>query len=115
MRLSRIGTDTTRFIHDICQARRARGLSIRALAETVGVSFSAWARCERGGGAPSPHTRMKLQAWLDGREGLNCLCLRCVSRVPHGWQCPLCAGVYAPSVLECAKCNDGKSNPFYDL
>ena len=110
-----IPVDDTSFIHDICQARKARGLSIRALATTAGVGFSSWARCERGEGAPSPHTRYKLQAWLDGRTEMNCLCRRCVKRIPHGWQCPLCACVYAPTVLYCAKCNREESNPFYDL
>lgn len=116
MRPSKIRIDDTRFIHDIRQARKGRGLSIRALAEIAGVSFSAWARCERAEGAPSPHTRTKLQAWRDGRTGMNCLCLRCVSRLPLGWQCPLCHCVYAPTVLQCAKCNGGeKSNPFFNL
>ena len=115
MRQVRITLDNTRFINDIRQARRARGLSIRALAETTGVSFSAWARCERSEGTPSPHTRVKLQAWLEGRAEINCLCLRCVKRVARGWQCPVCACVYAPTVLQCAKCNEGKSNPFFDL
>lgn len=23
-----------------------------------------------------------------------------------GWACPLCAAVYAPQVVECARCND---------
>ena len=113
--LSRMRTDDAYFIHDICQARKARGLSIRALAATVGVSYSAWARCERGEGSPSPHTQCKLRAWLEGRTGMTCLCLRCVSRVPRGWQCPVCHCVYAPDVLQCAKCNGEKSNPFFDL
>ena len=110
-----IPIDDPHFIHDIRQARKARGLSIRALSEIAGVSFSSWARCERGEGAPSPHTRCKLQAWLEGREGINCLCRRCVGRIPQGWQCPVCACVYAPSVLECAKCNGEKNNKFFDL
>ena len=112
---ARISADDTRFIHDIRQARKARGLSIRALAVAAGVGYSAWARCERGEGTPSPHTRLKLQAWMEGREGVNCLCRRCVRHIPHGWQCPVCACVYAPNVLQCAKCNEGKSNPFFSL
>lgn len=104
-----------RFIRDICQARQARGLSIRAMTGLAGVGYSAWARCERGEGTPSPHTRLKLQAWMEGREGVNCLCRRCVRHIPHGWQCPVCACVYAPNVLQCAKCNEGKSNPFFSL
>ena len=111
----RMNAADTRFVHDVRQARTARGLSIRGLAATTGVSFSAWARCERGEGAPSPHTRVKLHAWLDGRTGINCLCRRCVRHIPRGWQCPVCACVYAPTVLQCAKCNREKSNPFLDL
>ena len=114
MRASLIDGEDPHFIHDIYQARKARGLSIRALAATAGIGYSAWARCERGEGAPSPHTRCKLQAWLDGREGLNCLCPKCTGRMPMGWQCPLCHCVYAPTVLECAKCGE-KENPFLDV
>lgn len=113
------------FVDQIQQARLARGLSIRGLADQVGVSFSVMARYERGEGSPSPHTRLKLQAWLNGNPGaLVCLCRRCTKEkyLPRGWQCPICAYVYAPSVLQCAKCNgvsglrEGPgANPFFGL
>lgn len=45
--------------------KRARlGLSIRALAGTVGVSFSTLARVERGDGVPDNNSKIRLLEWL---------------------------------------------------
>ena len=95
------------FIQLVLETRLQRGVSIRQLGALAGISFSAWARCERGMGDPSPHTMLRLRAWLAQRPlSEPCQCRRChPPALPLGWQCPECRGVYAPSVLECAKCN----------
>ena len=101
------------FAQTVMETRLRRGCSIRQMAEAAGVSFSAWARCERGMGNPSPHTMLRLRAWLAQRPlSEPCQCRRCrPPALPMGWQCPLCRSVYAPSVLECAKCNkQGRRN-----
>ena len=43
------------------------GLSIRALAEKIGVSFSTLSRLERGEGTPDPNTKIKILNWLGGQ------------------------------------------------
>ena len=98
------------FVQAVMETRLQRGVSIRQMAEAAGVSFSALARCERGLGDPSPHTMLRLRAWLAQRPPSEpCQCRRCrPPALPMGWQCPLCRSVYAPSVLECAKCNQGE-------
>ncbi len=42
------------------------GLSIRTAASEAGMSFSAWARLERGLGWPNLETQEKLGRWLKG-------------------------------------------------
>lgn len=47
------------------KAKRAReGLSIRALAALIGVSFSSLARIERGEGAPDNNSKIRILEWL---------------------------------------------------
>jgi transcriptional regulator with XRE-family HTH domain len=56
---------------EVMKVRRiARGLSIRALAEQVGVSFSALARLERGIGSPDSNTKARIINWL-GEEAMD--------------------------------------------
>jgi len=51
-------------ISAIRKKREAAGLSIRALASVVGISFSTLARIERGEGAPDNNSKIRLLAWL---------------------------------------------------
>jgi len=44
--------------------RTAEGLSIRALAGTIGVSFSSLARIERGEGDPDNNSKIRIIEWL---------------------------------------------------
>jgi Zn-dependent peptidase ImmA (M78 family)/DNA-binding XRE family transcriptional regulator len=44
--------------------REAAGLSLRALANEVGVSFSTLARIERGDGSPDNNSKIRLIEWL---------------------------------------------------
>lgn len=48
----------------IRRKRESEGLSIRALASIVGVSFSTLARIERGDGAPDNNSQIRLLEWL---------------------------------------------------
>lgn len=53
------------------KAKRERlGLSIRGLADVVGISFSSLARIERGEGQPDNNSKIRLLQWLgpDGEE-----------------------------------------------
>ena len=50
------------------QKREAEGLSIRALAAIVGISFSTLARIERGEGSPDNNSKVRLLEWL-GDQG----------------------------------------------
>lgn len=51
-------------IDAVRRKREAQGLSIRALAAEVGVSFSSLARIERGEGSPDNNSRIRLVEWL---------------------------------------------------
>lgn len=52
--------------------REAEGLSLRALAERINVSFSTLARIERGQGAPDHNSRLRILNWLGVHaEGLG--------------------------------------------
>lgn len=44
--------------------REREGLSLRALSDVVGVSFSTLARIERGDGAPDNNSKIRLLGWL---------------------------------------------------
>jgi transcriptional regulator with XRE-family HTH domain len=44
--------------------REAEGLSLRALADRINVSFSTLARIERGQGAPDHNSRLRILNWL---------------------------------------------------
>jgi len=44
--------------------REAAGLSLRALSNEVGVSFSTLARIERGDGSPDNNSKIRLIEWL---------------------------------------------------
>lgn len=46
------------------EKRNREGLSIRALATSVGVSFSTLARIERGEGSPDNNSKIRLLEWL---------------------------------------------------
>lgn len=47
------------------EARLKSGLTLRALAKIVGVSFSSLARMERGQGKPSAASVMRVEKWLE--------------------------------------------------
>lgn len=53
-----------KLIKAVQKKREAEGLSIRALSETVGVSFSTLARIERGEGQPDNNSKIRLLQWL---------------------------------------------------
>lgn len=53
-----------RLIRAVKMKREAEGLSIRALSEVVGVSFSTLARIERGEGQPDNNSKIRLLQWL---------------------------------------------------
>jgi transcriptional regulator with XRE-family HTH domain len=53
-----------RLIRAVKAKREAEGLSIRALSEAVGVSFSSIARIERGEGLPDNNSKIRLLEWL---------------------------------------------------
>ncbi len=57
-------------VEAVKRKREREGLSIRALASIVGVSFSSLARIERGDGTPDNNSQIRLLEWLgeDGRE-----------------------------------------------
>jgi len=44
--------------------REGEGLSIRALADKIGVSFSTLSRLERGEGTPDNNTKIRILNWL---------------------------------------------------
>jgi Zn-dependent peptidase ImmA (M78 family) len=53
-----------RLVEAVKRKREAEGLSIRALAGIVGVSFSSLARIERGEGLPDNNSKIRLLEWL---------------------------------------------------
>jgi transcriptional regulator with XRE-family HTH domain len=58
--------------------RTHQGMSLRQLGAQLGVSFSTLARLERGHGAPSPHTRLRVAQWMDpDGEHPPCHCAQC--------------------------------------
>jgi Zn-dependent peptidase ImmA (M78 family)/DNA-binding XRE family transcriptional regulator len=58
-----------RLIRAVKQKRETEGLSIRALSEVVGVSFSTLARIERGEGQPDNNSKIRLLQWLGTDAG----------------------------------------------
>lgn len=53
-----------RLVQAVKEKREANGLSIRALAAEVGISFSTLARIERGDGRPDNNSKVRLLQWL---------------------------------------------------
>lgn len=53
-----------KLVRAVRRKREAEGLSIRALSEVVGVSFSTLARIERGEGQPDNNSKIRLLQWL---------------------------------------------------
>jgi transcriptional regulator with XRE-family HTH domain/Zn-dependent peptidase ImmA (M78 family) len=53
-----------KLVRAVKRKREAEGLSIRALSEAVGVSFSTLARLERGEGQPDNNSKIRLLQWL---------------------------------------------------
>jgi transcriptional regulator with XRE-family HTH domain len=53
-----------KLVKAVKKKREAEGLSIRALSEAVGVSFSTLARIERGEGQPDNNSKIRLLDWL---------------------------------------------------
>lgn len=53
-----------KLIRAVKKKREAEGLSIRALSDAVGVSFSTLARIERGEGQPDNNSKVRLLQWL---------------------------------------------------
>jgi len=54
-----------KLIKAVTEKRNRLGLSIRALATQVGISFSTLARLERGAGLPDNNSKIRLLEWLD--------------------------------------------------
>jgi Zn-dependent peptidase ImmA (M78 family)/DNA-binding XRE family transcriptional regulator len=54
----------SRLINAVIAKRERLGLSIRALAAVVGISFSSLARMERGEGQPDNNSKVRLIEWL---------------------------------------------------
>ncbi len=63
-------TDKAALVAALKKKRETEGLSIRALAERIGVSFSSLARIERGEGEPDNNSSIRIIEWLgdDARE-----------------------------------------------
>jgi transcriptional regulator with XRE-family HTH domain len=53
-----------KLVRAVKRKREAEGLSIRALSEAAGVSFSTLARIERGEGQPDNNSKIRLLQWL---------------------------------------------------
>jgi transcriptional regulator with XRE-family HTH domain len=53
-----------KLVRAVKRKREAEGLSIRALSQAVGVSFSTLARIERGEGQPDNNSKIRLLQWL---------------------------------------------------
>jgi transcriptional regulator with XRE-family HTH domain len=65
--------------------RHQEGSSLRMLGQQLGMAFSTLARIERGAGQPDPHTRLRLEAWLDpSLPRPPCPCAWCVGRPLDG-------------------------------
>jgi transcriptional regulator with XRE-family HTH domain len=63
-----------RLVAAVKRKREREGLSLRALSDIVGVSFSSLARIERGDGAPDNNSKIRLLEWLGPeaeQEGLT--------------------------------------------
>lgn len=63
-----------RLVAAVKRKREREGLSLRALSDIVGVSFSSLARIERGDGAPDNNSKIRLLDWLGPeaeQEGLT--------------------------------------------
>jgi transcriptional regulator with XRE-family HTH domain len=63
-----------RLVAAVKRKRQREGLSLRALSDVVGVSFSSLARIERGDGAPDNNSKIRLLEWLGPeaeQEGLT--------------------------------------------
>lgn len=65
-----MSTFEQRLVQAVERKRKALGLSLRALANIVGVSFSSLARMERGEGEPDNNSKIRLLQWLgpDAKE-----------------------------------------------
>ena len=65
-------TDKAALVAALKKKRETEGLSIRALAERIGVSFSSLARIERGEGEPDNNSSIRIMEWLgdDARASL---------------------------------------------
>jgi Zn-dependent peptidase ImmA (M78 family)/DNA-binding XRE family transcriptional regulator len=53
-----------KLIRAVKRKREAEGLSIRALSDAIGISFSTLARIERGEGQPDNNSKIRLLEWL---------------------------------------------------
>jgi len=58
-----------RLVSQFKAARIKQGLSVRQIANLIGVSFSALARLERGEGTPMPFVEERMRHWLLTGEG----------------------------------------------
>jgi transcriptional regulator with XRE-family HTH domain len=58
-----------KFIAAVKDKREREGLSIRALAAKIGMSFSSLARIERGDGSPDNNSKIRLLDWLGADAG----------------------------------------------
>lgn len=59
-----MGLFEEKLIRAVAKKREREGLSVRALAARVGISFSTLARIERGEGQPDNNSKIRLLQWL---------------------------------------------------
>ena len=59
-----MATFEEKLIRAVKRKREAEGLSIRALSDAIGISFSTLARIERGEGQPDNNSKIRLLEWL---------------------------------------------------
>jgi transcriptional regulator with XRE-family HTH domain/DNA-directed RNA polymerase specialized sigma24 family protein len=60
-----MGDFEDKLLRAVIEKRTRLGLSIRALAGQIGISFSTLARLERGAGLPDNNSKIRLLEWLD--------------------------------------------------
>ena len=92
-----MATFEDKLVKAIRKKREADGLSIRALSEAVGVSFSTLARIERGEGQPDNNSKIRLLQWLGAEAADAGLGIReCrVSAFSRGEEYPVLDSAYA--------------------
>ncbi len=68
-RTKKMSTDKQALVQALKDKRDAEGLSVRALSEKIGVSFSSLARILRGEGEPDNNSTIRILQWLGPDAG----------------------------------------------